>query len=80
MRVLALDKLGQLEKHRRMCVSNLQSARKALECAKEVMRLAEAAEYEAQRQVNYWQDELDETDKQIQLQMEIERDEREGEG
>jgi hypothetical protein len=73
-----VDKLDQLEKHRGMCVSNLQSARRALECAKEVLRLAAEAEHEAQRQVNYWQDELDETDKQIRLQMEIERNEREG--
>ncbi|MGF9909521.1 hypothetical protein [Brevibacillus porteri] len=72
------DKLQELEKQRSLITVNLKSAQRGLQCTQEVRRLAESAEEEAQRQVNHWQDELDETDKQINRQMAIARNEEVG--
>lgn len=75
---VVLDKLQELEKQRSLIVINLKSAQKGLECTKEARRLIDTAEEQAQRQVNHWQDELDETDKQINKHMAIARNEEAG--
>ncbi|MDC0763463.1 hypothetical protein POF51_22315 [Brevibacillus sp. AG] len=75
---VVLDKLEELEKQRSLIKINLDSAKKCLKSTQEARRLIDTAEEAAQRQVNHWQDELDETDKQINKHMAIARNEEAG--
>lgn len=68
---------NDLETKREECRKNLEHFQHMLNGYKHTQRITELMVESAQRSVNHWQMELDDTDNDIRKAMEIERNERE---